>query len=89
MVTQNNLHLPEELLARLQIKAQSDGKTVDETAEETLWNGLEDGPWQELIACAVARLGIPRTMLRGWSVRIARDTVSAGRNRAARLLGMG
>jgi hypothetical protein len=48
MATQNNLHVPEELLTELQTKARAEGKTVDELAEEALRKGLEDRAWQEL-----------------------------------------
>jgi hypothetical protein len=50
MATQNNLHVPDELLAELQSKAEAEGKTVDKLAEETLRKGLEDRAWQELLA---------------------------------------
>ena len=49
MATQNNLHVPDELLAELQAKAAAEGKTVDELAEEALRKGLEDRGWQELL----------------------------------------
>jgi len=55
METQNNLHIPDELLARLQTKAQSEGRTVDEIAEETLRIGLEDRLWQELLTYGLDR----------------------------------
>jgi predicted HicB family RNase H-like nuclease len=42
METQNNVHVSEELLAELQAKAQTEGKTVDELAEEALRRGLEE-----------------------------------------------
>jgi len=43
------IHIPEDLLAELQAKAEADGKTVDELAEETLRKGLEERSWQELL----------------------------------------
>jgi plasmid stability protein len=49
VATQNNLHVPDELLAELQAKAAAEGKTVDELAEEALRKGLEDRGWQELL----------------------------------------
>ncbi|MGO9261902.1 MAG: ribbon-helix-helix protein, CopG family [Bryobacteraceae bacterium] len=49
MATQNNLHVPDELLAELQAKAAAEGKTVDKLAEEALRKGLEDRAWQELL----------------------------------------
>jgi hypothetical protein len=50
MATQNNLHVPDELLAELRAKADAEGKTVDELAEEALRKGLEDRKWQDLLA---------------------------------------
>ena len=38
MAAYNNVHVSEELLAKL----QAEGKTVDELAEEALRNGLEE-----------------------------------------------
>jgi plasmid stability protein len=49
MATQNNLHVPDELLAELQAEAAAAGKTVDELAEEALRKGLEDRKWQDLL----------------------------------------
>lgn len=42
MSTQNNLHVPDELLAELQAKTAAEGKTVDELAEDALRKGLEE-----------------------------------------------
>ena len=50
MATQNNLHVPDDLLAELQAKAAADGKTVEALAEETLRKGLEERSWQDLLA---------------------------------------
>ena len=36
MATQNSIHISDELLAELQSKAEAEGKTVDELAEEAL-----------------------------------------------------
>ena len=55
MATQNNLHISDDLLARLQSKAHSEGKSVDKLAEETLLNGLEERGWQELLAYGLER----------------------------------
>jgi hypothetical protein len=49
MATENNVHLSDELLAELQAKAQTEGKTVDELAEEALRKGLEERDWQDLL----------------------------------------
>ena len=49
MATQNNVHVSDELLAELQAKAQTEGKTVDELAEEALRKALEDRDWQDLL----------------------------------------
>jgi predicted transcriptional regulator len=50
MSTQNSIHVSDELLAELQAKAASEGKTVDALAEEALREGLKDRSWQELLA---------------------------------------
>jgi hypothetical protein len=50
MSTQNNVHVSDELLAELQLKALAAGKTVDELTEEALRKGLEEQSWQELLA---------------------------------------
>ena len=50
MATQNNLHVPDDLLAELRAKADAEGKSVDELAEEALRKGLEEGAWQDLLA---------------------------------------
>jgi hypothetical protein len=49
MATQNGIHVSDALLAELQAKAQAEGKTVDELAEETLRKGLADRAWQDLL----------------------------------------
>lgn len=46
---QNNIHVPEELLAELQSKAALEGKSVDELAAETLRKGLGDRAWNDLL----------------------------------------
>lgn len=55
MATQNNLHVPDDLLAELQAKAAAEGKTVDELAALALRKGLEDGGSQDLIAYGLER----------------------------------
>jgi len=50
MATQNSIHVSDELLAELQAKAQAEGKTVDELADEALRKGLEERSWQDLLA---------------------------------------
>lgn len=45
-----NLHVSEELLAELRAKAEAEGRSVDELAEEALRRGLEDRAWRELLA---------------------------------------
>jgi hypothetical protein len=45
----NNVHVSDELLAELQSKAVTEGKTVDELAEEAMRKGLEERSWQELL----------------------------------------
>jgi hypothetical protein len=45
LAIQNSIHVSDELLA----KAQAQGKTADEPAEETLRKGLDERSWQELL----------------------------------------
>jgi plasmid stability protein len=40
----NNLRVPDELLAELRIKADADGRTVEEIAAEALREGLKSAP---------------------------------------------
>lgn len=49
MAAQNNVHISDDLLAELQVKATAEGKTVDQLAEEALRKGLEDRAWQDLL----------------------------------------
>jgi hypothetical protein len=49
MATQNNLHIPDDLLADLRAKAQAEGKTVDELAEEALRQCLEERQWADIV----------------------------------------
>ena len=48
MATQNSIHISDELPAELRSKAEAEGKTVDELAEEALRKGLGDQAWQDL-----------------------------------------
>ena len=50
MATNNNLHVPDDLLAQMQTAAHGQGKTVDELAEEAVRAHLEDQRWQDLLA---------------------------------------
>jgi predicted transcriptional regulator len=50
MATQNNLYVPDDLLAALQEMASAEGKTVEQVAEEALRKSLEEHSWQDLIA---------------------------------------
>jgi hypothetical protein len=45
-----NLHVSDELLAELHTKAEAEGRSIDDLAEEALRQGLEDRAWQELLA---------------------------------------
>jgi hypothetical protein len=49
MSAQNNIHVPEELLAELRMKAEMEGKSVDGLVEEALRMALEDRSWQKLL----------------------------------------
>ncbi len=63
MATQNNLYVPEELLAELQTKAAAEGKSVDELASAALRRGLEDNAWHTscpMALSAVALLVLPK-----------------------------
>jgi hypothetical protein len=48
--TDNNLHVPDDVLALLAAKADAEHKTVDQIAEETLRAGLKGKSWMELLA---------------------------------------
>jgi len=50
VATQNSIHVSDELLAELRAKAATEGKAVDEVAEEALRKGLEEQRWQDLLA---------------------------------------
>ena len=45
-----NLHLSDDLLAELRAKAEAEGKSVDQVAEEALRKGLEERAWQDLLS---------------------------------------
>lgn len=45
-----NLHVSDELLAELYTKAEAEGRSIDDLAEEALRQGLEDRVWHELLA---------------------------------------
>lgn len=49
MASQNNIHVPDELLAELQSKAAVEGKSVDDLAAEALRKGLEERAWHDLM----------------------------------------
>lgn len=49
MASQNNIHVPDELLAQLQSQAAVEGKSVDELAAEMLRKALEDRGWRDLL----------------------------------------
>lgn len=50
MATQNNLHVPDDLLTELQAKAAAEGKSVDQLAEDAFRQYLERDQWQRLVA---------------------------------------
>lgn len=50
MATDNYVHVSDDLLAALRAKADAEGRTVDQVAEDALRQGLEDKSWQELLA---------------------------------------
>jgi plasmid stability protein len=58
--TDNNLRVPDDLLAELQIKANADGKTVDKIAEEALREGLEERSLLDLVSQAPLYIGTVR-----------------------------
>jgi plasmid stability protein len=62
MATENNVHIPDDLLAELRAKAAVEGKSVDQLAEAILRKGLEDLRWEGLIEYGERRgraLGFP------------------------------
>ena len=49
MATENTIHISDELLTELRMKAEAEGLTVDQLAEEALRKGLEERVWQDLL----------------------------------------
>ena len=45
-----NLHIPDDLLAELQAKAHTEGKSVEEMAEQAIREGLKERAWEDLLA---------------------------------------
>ena len=58
--TDNNLRVPDDLLEELRLKANADGKTVEEIAEEALRDGLKERSWQDLVSQASPYIGSVR-----------------------------
>ena len=50
MATLINLHISDELLAELQTKAATEGRTVEDVASDALRTGLEERAWRDLLA---------------------------------------
>ena len=75
----NIIHVSDELLAQLREKAQAEGKTVDQLAEEALRKGLEDRKWQEL-----AEYGEGRGRALGFRENDAGDVVQQWRKEQPR-----
>jgi predicted transcriptional regulator len=76
MATQNSIHVSDELLAELRIKAEAEGKTVDELAEEALRKGLEDRKWQGLL-----EFGLERGRASGYTAEDVPNVVRENRRR--------
>ena len=64
------ISVPEDLLAGLQAKAQFEGKTVDEVAEEALRASLKETTWDDLLA-----YGRGRGRLAGFTEEQSADVV--------------
>jgi plasmid stability protein len=47
---ENNLHVPDDLLAQLTAEAAAEGRSVEEVAAESLRAGLRAKSWQDLLA---------------------------------------
>jgi len=75
----NVLHVSDELLAELQPRAAAEGKTVDELAEESLRQSLEERKWQDLLA-----YGRERGRLKGFTEEQSADVVHEWRNEQRR-----
>ncbi len=79
MATQNNLHVPDELLAELRVKAVSAGVTVEELAADALRKGLEEREWNDLLA-----YGRERGRAKGFKEEQAADVVHEWRKEQRR-----
>ena len=64
------VHVPDDLLAELQLQAAAEGKSVDELAAEALRRCLEDRAWQDLLA-----YGWERGRSKGFTEEQAGDVV--------------
>jgi len=64
------VHVPDDLLAKLQAQAAAEGKSVDELAAEALRKFLEDRAWQDLLA-----YGRERGQSKGFTEDKAADVV--------------
>ena len=49
MVSQNSIHVSDELLEKLQAQAVATGKSVDELAEEAPRTALGEPSWQDIL----------------------------------------
>lgn len=76
MATQNNLHIPDDLLAELQASATSAGTTADELAADAVRKLIEKRKWAEFSERA-EREGRPRID----PVHAVRDVRNAQRGR--------
>jgi hypothetical protein len=47
--TGNNIRVPDDLLAELEVKAAAEGTTADDLVAETLRESLRDRSWQTLL----------------------------------------
>lgn len=46
----NNIRVPDDLLAELELKAAAEGRTADELAAEAVRESLRDRSWEALLA---------------------------------------
>jgi plasmid stability protein len=51
----HSIPISDDLWAELQAKSATEGKAIEELAEEALRRGLQDGEWQELLAYGAGR----------------------------------
>jgi hypothetical protein len=79
MAAQNNIRVPDDLLAQLQTKARAEGKSVDQLAEEALRKGLQESSWQDLLD-----YGRARGQAKGFSEEQAPDVVHEWREEQRR-----